>query len=107
MSELVKEKPKKPSLKNLDDLFNLNSGVNPLEQSVPIIETQPHSKRTITLEAIEKLKPFPGHPFRLYEGERLDDMVASIRANGVLIPIIVRKIDIMLEILAGHNRYVR
>ena len=94
----------KPRLKNLDDLFNLNNGVNPLESSVPIIETQPNNKRAVISIAIDKLTPFHGHPFRLYEGERLDDMVASVKANGVLVPIIVRMKNSMLEILAGHNR---
>jgi ParB family chromosome partitioning protein len=95
---------KKPRLQNLDDLFNLNGGVNPLEQSVPIMETQLSNKRAVISVAVDKLTPFSGHPFRLYEGERLDDMVASIRANGVLVPIIVRRIGGVLEILAGHNR---
>ena len=31
------------------------------------------------------------HPFRLYEGERLEDMVQSIRDHGVLNPVIVRQ----------------
>ena len=91
-------------LKNLDDLFNLNNGVNPLETSVPIIETQPHDRRAVVQTAINKLSPYKGHPFKLYEGERLDDMVESIRTNGVLVPIIARKVDATLEILAGHNR---
>jgi ParB family chromosome partitioning protein len=99
----AKEKPN-PRLKNLDDLFALNNGVNPLEQAVPIIETQPHHKRAVTSVAIEKLTPYSGHLFRLYEGERLDDMVASIKANGVLVPIIVRIVGETWEILAGHNR---
>ena len=97
------DKPK-PRLKNLDDLFELNGGVNPIEQSVQSLETQPISTHTVTSIAIHSLTPFKGHPFRLYEGERLDDMVASIEANGVLVPIIVRKVDSILEILAGHNR---
>ena len=42
---------------------------------------------------IAKIKPYHKHPFHLYEGERLDDMVASIRANGVLTPAIVQKLD--------------
>ena len=37
----------KPRLKNLDDLFNLNDGVNPLEQSISIMETQPISQRAV------------------------------------------------------------
>jgi ParB family chromosome partitioning protein len=99
-----KNKKQSPILKNLDDLFQLNNGVNPLDKPVPIIETQPHHKRQIVLMKISKLIPYNGHPFRLYEGERLDDMVASVKANGVLIPIIVRRLDDILEILAGHNR---
>jgi len=103
MSGIVKDKTK-PRLKNLDDLLLLNDNVNPLEQSVPIIETQPISKRMVINLLIDKLTPYKGHPFRLYAGERLDDMVASIKANGVLVPIIIRKTDTMFEILAGHNR---
>jgi len=94
----------KPRLQNLDDLFLLNDGANPLEQTVPIIQTQPANKRAVTTVAVEQLTPFNGHPFRLYEGERLDDMVASVKANGVLVPIIVRKVGDILEILSGHNR---
>jgi len=94
----------KPRLKNLDDLFEMNSGVNPLEVTVPIIETQAHHKRVINFVAIDKLTPYKGHLFRLYEGERLDDMVESIRKNGVLVPVIARRIDDIIEILAGHNR---
>jgi len=45
----------KPRLKNLDDLFNLNDGVNPLESSVPIMETQPHHKRAVISTAIDTL----------------------------------------------------
>ena len=93
-----------PKMKNLDDLFKLNEGVNPLEQMRPIIETQPVNKHGVVYIPIEQLTPFRGHPFRLYEGERLDDMVSSIKANGVLVPVIVRKVDDILEILSGHNR---
>ena len=54
---------------------------------------------------ISKLQPFKNHPFKLYEGQRFDDMCSSIRENGVLIPIIVRPInEDNYEILSGHNR---
>ena len=94
----------KPRLKNLDELFDLNGGVNPLEQTIPIMDTQPVSRRVVISLSVGELIPFKGHPFRLYEGERLDDMVESIKANGVLVPIIVRKVGAAFEILAGHNR---
>ena len=53
----------------------------------------------------ENLRPYHNHRFALYTGERLDDMVASIKANGVISPIIVQPCDIGYEILIGHNRW--
>lgn len=53
---------------------------------------------------VESIKPFQNHPFHLYEGERLDDMVESIREHGVLVPAIVRTAPGGYEMLAGHNR---
>ena len=54
--------------------------------------------------SVDEIHPFHDHPFRLYEGERLDDMVQSIRDYGVLNPVIVRKAARGYEMLAGHNR---
>lgn len=53
---------------------------------------------------VDRIKPFHDHPFRLYEGERLDDMVESIREHGELNPVIVLKKGKGYEMLAGHNR---
>ena len=53
---------------------------------------------------IDSIKPFRHHPFHLYEGERLNDMVESIKEHGVLNPVIVRKMHYGYEMLSGHNR---
>lgn len=55
---------------------------------------------------IDMLVPYRNHKFKLYEGERLNDMVQSVKTNGILTPILVRAIDggEKYEILAGHNR---
>ena len=53
---------------------------------------------------LDAVKPFHDHPFRMYEGERLEDMVQSIREHGVLNPVIVRKQKDGYEMLSGHNR---
>lgn len=54
---------------------------------------------------ISQIVPYHNHLFHLYEGDRLEDMVESIRKNGVMSPTIVRKIaDQQYEMLAGHNR---
>lgn len=53
---------------------------------------------------IDSIRPFSDHPFRLYEGKRLSDMVESIKEHGILNPAIVRKCEDGYEMLAGHNR---
>jgi ParB family chromosome partitioning protein len=54
---------------------------------------------------LDNLFQYKAHPFKLYEGQRFDDMVESVRENGVIVPIIVRPIDdFNYEILSGHNR---
>ena len=55
---------------------------------------------------IDKLIPYKNHCFRLYEGERLEDMVRSVRNYGIMIPVIVRNVPDTdtFEILSGHNR---
>jgi len=94
----------RPRLKNLDDLFLLNADNKPDDNSDTAKSPATLVERYQSYVSINSLVPFTAHPFRLYEGERLEDMVESIKANGVLIPIIAREKDNKLEILAGHNR---
>ena len=53
---------------------------------------------------IDAIKPFRHHPFHLYEGERLNDMVESIKEHSVLNTVIVRKMHYGYEMLSGHKR---
>lgn len=68
------------------------------------VEKKAEATNGIVSLPIEDIHAFHDHPFRLYEGERLDDMVQSIRDYGVLNPVIVRKAARGYEMLAGHNR---
>ncbi len=53
---------------------------------------------------INKLKHFPNHKFKLYTGERLENMVQSLKDYGVIVPIIVWENEYDFIILSGHNR---
>lgn len=53
----------------------------------------------------DQLHPYHNHKFEMYTGERLEDMIESIRENGVLLPIIVQPDGEGYEILIGHNRW--
>ena len=85
--------PKRKVFQDAVDLLGM-----PEEVNVPVSNGQ-------TMIPTEKIIPFHNHPFRLYEGERLDDMVESIKEHGVLNPVIVQKVADKYEMLAGHNRW--
>lgn len=57
---------------------------------------------------VDMLVPYHNHQYALYEGERKDDMIASIKEHGVMTPIICRPHpdeNGTYEILIGHNRW--
>ena len=62
------------------------------------------------IDKIEKIKidmliPFENHPFKSRTGEEQTELLESIRANGTLVPIIVRSSSAgKYEIISGHRR---
>ena len=59
----------------------------------------------ITNIPVEKLKPFPNHPFQVRDDNSMRETVESIKTYGVLQPAIVRPSkDGDYEILSGHRR---
>lgn len=55
--------------------------------------------------SIEKLKPGAFQPRRQFEKEKLQELAQSIKSNGILQPIIVRKAGDAFEIVAGERRW--
>ena len=59
----------------------------------------------VTNIPVEKLKPFPNHPFQVRDDDSMRETVESIKTYGVLQPVIVRPTkDGDYEILSGHRR---
>ena len=67
-------------------------------------QTADKTESGVQVLPLDKIKAFHDHPFHLYEGERLNDMVESVKEHGVLTPVIVQKIRGGYEMLSGHNR---
>lgn len=78
--------------------------VDLLTEDISAQTTEVKAENGVEQIAIDSIKAFHNHPFHLYEGERLKDMVESIREHGVLNPVIVLKTDDGYEMLSGHNR---
>lgn len=60
---------------------------------------------TPTRVSIEQVDPNPLQPRRVFEPERLHELAASIRANGIIQPIVVRRRDSRYQLVAGERRW--
>ncbi|SEA18624.1 chromosome partitioning protein, ParB family [Oribacterium sp. KHPX15] len=54
---------------------------------------------------IDQIYPFENHPFKVLDDESMNELVESIRSNGVLVPVLVRPDDEgTYEMISGHRR---
>lgn len=74
-------------LTSVDELFGLENA----ESSIEI--------------AIDRIRSFKDHPFKVLDDDKMADLVESIKANGVLTPVVVRGNDgDGYEMISGHRR---
>ncbi len=73
-------------------------------QTVDDLLGVPDVQGTVELD-IRSIYPFENHPFKVVDDEKMDELVDSIKANGVLTPVIVRPDDEgTYEMISGHRR---
>ena len=65
---------------------------------------QVDSLREITEIAIAELYDYKDHPFKVLDNEQMKELKDSIRENGILNPVLVRRIKKGYEIISGHRR---
>ena len=64
-------------------------------------------KKKSALIPIEKLHEFDGHPFKVQDNEEMQNLVESIKTQGIISPLIVRLKDNTTdeyEVISGHRR---
>jgi len=54
---------------------------------------------------IDSIDPNPIQPRRVFQGERLAELAQSIRANGIIQPLVVRKAGDRYQLVAGERRW--
>lgn len=90
----MKSSARKIQLTSYDDLFKNDE------------ERLADTQERIQMLSPEKMQPFPNHPFKVVDDEKMMDMVESIKEYGVLVPIIVRPVENgNYEIVSGHRRH--
>ena len=89
----MKSSAKNIRLTSVDDLFSTEASRE---------EAQREKVQEIPLE---ELHPFPNHPFKVLDDDRMLDTAESIREHGVLVPAIARSRTAGgYELIAGHRR---
>jgi ParB family chromosome partitioning protein len=95
----------KPRLNNLNDLLMLNENTAHLAVNAAVGSKILSADTEYAIVAFALMDDYPDHPFRLYCGQRKDDMTESIRQKGILQPLILRSdAGGRYTVLAGHNR---
>ncbi len=75
--------------RGLSALFNQNA---PLDQDLMQID-------------IDQLEPTPYQPRQIFKDDKLSELAESIKANGILQPIIARRVGERFQIIAGERRW--
>ncbi len=73
----------------------------------PSIPPKSFTGNTLTSLAlpIDAVTPNPVQPRTVFRPERLEELAASIRANGIIQPLIVRRVGESYQIVAGERRW--
>lgn len=83
----------------------LGRGLSALIPEAPAQAT-PSSARDVPYEVdLDLLAPNPRQPRLSFNDASLDELAASIRVNGLVQPIVVRRRDARYEIIAGERRW--
>lgn len=54
---------------------------------------------------IASIHPFAGHPFKVVDDDKMQDLVESVRENGVITPVLIRPTaGNQYEMISGHRR---
>ncbi|MGP8247186.1 MAG: ParB/RepB/Spo0J family partition protein [Bryobacteraceae bacterium] len=72
----------------------------------PSVAPPPHSTpdENLTLP-INSIEPNPLQPRRIFQSERLAELAQSIQTNGIIQPLVVRKLGDRYELVAGERRW--
>lgn len=93
------DKPRKALGKGLSALLPARPSVAP--PSIP----SPAPPANATSLPIAAIHPNPMQPRTIFQADRLEELAASIRANGIIQPLIVRRSGDAYQIVAGERRW--
>ena len=94
------DNPRKALGKGLGALLPTRPTVGP-----PTAPTPPPVEETPQTLPVDAIDPNPLQPRRLFQNERLAELAQSIRANGIVQPLVVRRMGDRYQLVAGERRW--
>jgi ParB family chromosome partitioning protein len=87
----------------------LGKGLNALltnrTQAPAPVPAEPSQREDAQTLAIHEIDPNPLQPRRFFQNERLAELAQSIQANGIVQPIVVRRVGNRYQLVAGERRW--
>ncbi len=75
------------------------------EKSLQTLEQMGKERLEVVKLPTESIDPFPDHPYQVKDDEAMTELVESIKTNGVITPVTVRKMDNgRYQLISGHRR---
>jgi len=70
-----------------------------------LLSSTPTEADTLLEVSVEEIEPNPNQPRKAFRSEALDELSASIKASGVIQPVIVRRQGAGYQLVAGERRW--
>jgi ParB family transcriptional regulator, chromosome partitioning protein len=94
------DNPRKALGRGLGSLLPTRPHTAPAQPAPPLAASQ--LPQSLPVDAID---PNPLQPRRLFQNERLAELAQSIRSNGIVQPLVVRKMGDRYQLVAGERRW--
>lgn len=83
----------------------LNSLIPTRPPAAPAEEPAPAPNHAVATLPIDLIDPNPLQPRRVFQSDRLEELAQSIRANGIIQPLVVRRTGDRYQLVAGERRW--
>jgi ParB family transcriptional regulator, chromosome partitioning protein len=70
-----------------------------------LLSSDPTESDTLVEVAVDQIEPNPNQPRKSFNSNALDELAASIKASGVIQPVIVRRQGSGYQLVAGERRW--
>ena len=105
-SEFVSEEVDEDEIEDLEEIEENKIEIEE-ENTIDDIKVENMENEKYEIVKDEDLEDFPNQPFKMYSESRKNTMIESIKINGIIEPIVVRKTETgKYQILSGHNRRI-